>query len=423
MKKRSTGKQTAWALDETERSECRDRSTSQGDAHNHTRQDIAQKVHAQYDARHRNAQCEKKKHSFERGVKVADHERDGKRSHRVARRKRKLIRRQHLRPAVRLDLARPGPLAQSLQCFEYKNAQNRGTPRCADGRKTLRASIREQHQPQAVPDPPVAHARGGDHPDANPARRAPVIHPPHQPVIAPVDISPEVACDCHRLTSPRRPETDKRSQRERCTNKRERFLPCKSRAHALPFASFEGTDWLSCSRAPQLAQLASKFESKSHSMRLRFSPRSMVEDHFRQKRISFIQCPAVNAGTSTASGDSASVQGLSQKSDRTMLNTSAVSLPQLPCAPWIRPRPVRSPAKNSSTVRAPGTSVKVCPTPAMVCESLPAIAIFPSRAASREALSLAPAHICPLRVSNVGTYDSNQWKSCFSRRPVNPEKT
>src|SRR5260370_2799213 len=155
--------------------------------------------------------------------------------------------------------------------------------------------------------------------------------------------------------------------------------------------------------APQLAQLASKFESKSHSMRLRFSPRSMAEDHFRQKRISFIQCPAVNAGTSTASGDSASVQGLSQKSDRTMLNTSAVSLPQLPCVPWIRPRPVRSPAKNSSTVRAPGTSVKVCPTPAMVCESLPAIAIFPTRAASREALSLAPAHICPLRVSNAGT--------------------
>src|SRR6267143_1265387 len=109
--------------------------------------------------------------------------------------------------------------------------------------------------------------------------------------------------------------------------------------------------------APQLAQLASKFESKSHSLRLRFSPRSIAEDHFRQKRISFNQCPAVKAGTSTASGDSASVQGLSQKSDRTMLKTSAVSLPQLPWTPCMRPRPVRSPAKNSSTVRAPGTSV------------------------------------------------------------------
>src|SRR5260370_9566038 len=175
-------------------------------------------------------------------------------------------------------------------------------------------------------------------------------------------------------------------------------------------------------RAPQLAQLASKFESKSQSIRLRFSPRPIAEDHFRQKRISFNQCPAVNAGTSNASGDTVNVDGLSQKRERTMLNTSAVSLPQLPCAPWIRPPPARRPAKNSSTVRAPGTSVYVCPTPAMVCESLPAIAIFPSRAASRAALSLASGHICPLRVSNTGTYDSNQWKSSASRRPVNPEK-
>src|SRR6266853_6302784 len=154
--------------------------------------------------------------------------------------------------------------------------------------------------------------------------------------------------------------------------------------------------------APYLAQLASKFESKSHRIRFRFPPRSIAAVHFRQKRISFIQCPVVNTGTSTASGDSASVHGLSMKSDRTMLNTSAVSLRQLPCTPWIRPCPVRSPAKNSSTVRAPGTSVNVCPTPAIVCESLPAIAIFPRRAASRAALSLASGHICPLRVSNAG---------------------
>src|SRR2546427_3146272 len=109
------------------------------------------------------------------------------------------------------------------------------------------------------------------------------------------------------------------------------------------------------------AQLASNFESKSQSIRLRFSPRSIAVVHFRQKRISFIQCPTVKAGTSTASGDSASVHGLSRKSDLRMLNTSAVSLPQLPCTPCTPPHPARSPAKNSSAVRAPGTSVKVCP--------------------------------------------------------------
>src|SRR5258708_26508879 len=82
--------------------------------------------------------------------------------------------------------------------------------------------------------------------------------------------------------------------------------------------------------APYPAQLASKFESKSHSIRLRFPPRSIAAVHLRQKRISFIPCPVVHTGTNTASGDSASVHGLSMKSDRTMLNTSAVSLPQLP---------------------------------------------------------------------------------------------
>src|SRR5260370_34455721 len=66
--------------------------------------------------------------------------------------------------------------------------------------------------------------------------------------------------------------------------------------------------------APYLAQLASKFESKSHSFRFRFPLRSIAAVHFRQKRISFIQCPAVNAGTNTASGDSASVHGLFMKS-------------------------------------------------------------------------------------------------------------
>src|SRR5260370_1172194 len=196
--------------------------------------------------RHRNAQCQEKEHPFERGIKVADHKRDGKRGHRVARWKRKLIRRQHLRPAVRLNLARPRPLAQSLQRFEYKDAQNRGRPRGANGRKTLWASIREQHQSQTVPDPAIAHARGGDHPEAKPARRAPPIHPLHQPVIAPIDISPEVACDCHRFTSPRRPETDKHFQRERCTNTRKRFLAGKSRARAMSFVSLAATNWTAC---------------------------------------------------------------------------------------------------------------------------------------------------------------------------------
>src|SRR5258708_5338949 len=123
-----------------------------------------------------------------------------------------------------------------------------------------------------------------------------------------------------------------------------------NRMRAASFVSLALANEMAYSRIPQLAQLASKFESKSHSIRFRFPPRSIAAVHFRQKRISFIQCPAVKAGTSTASGDSASVHGLSMKSDRTILNTSAVSLPQLPCTPSMRTLPIRSPEKNSSTV-------------------------------------------------------------------------
>src|SRR5713101_8110505 len=59
--------------------------------------------------------------------------------------------------------------------------------------KTVAALISEQQRPQAVPDPAITHARGRNHPDANPAWRAPAIHSLHQPVIAPIDVSPEVA--------------------------------------------------------------------------------------------------------------------------------------------------------------------------------------------------------------------------------------
>src|SRR5260370_18779921 len=90
--------------------------------------------------------------------------------------------------------------------------------------------------------------------------------------------------------------------------------------------------------APQLAQLASKFESKSQSIRLRFSPGSIAEDHFRQKRISFNQCPAVKAGTPTASGVRPIVQGLSPKRGPTMPKNAAASCPHVPRAPHIRPR-------------------------------------------------------------------------------------
>src|SRR5260370_7680974 len=45
--------------------------------------------------------------------------------------------------------------------------------------------------------------------------------------------------------------------------------------------------------APQLAQLAPKFESKSQSIRLRLPTRPLTEPHFRQTPISSIPSPPV----------------------------------------------------------------------------------------------------------------------------------
>src|SRR5215468_7730373 len=63
----------------------------------------------------------------------------------------------------------------------------------------------------------------------------------------------------------------------------------------------------------QLAQLASKLESRSHSIRFLGAPLSRAVSHFLQKRISLIQWPKVKAGTNMASGRSAAVHGLSTK--------------------------------------------------------------------------------------------------------------
>src|ERR1700694_5703469 len=63
----------------------------------------------------------------------------------------------------------------------------------------------------------------------------------------------------------------------------------------------------------------------SHKRRARRSWPSRIADHLLQKRSSFSQCPAVNIGTSAASGEIARVQGFSRVRDLTMLKTSAVS--------------------------------------------------------------------------------------------------
>jgi len=53
----------------------------------------------------------------------------------------------------------------------------------------------------------IAQPGGRNHPVAYPARRPPPVHPPHQPVIAALNITPNLACDGHGFNSRAAPES------------------------------------------------------------------------------------------------------------------------------------------------------------------------------------------------------------------------
>src|SRR5882672_9531666 len=102
---------------------------------------------------------------------------------------------------MRLDLAGSEAVAELFQRLENKNPRNRRGAGRADCRVPLGSAVEEEHDSESVPDPAVPHPSRGNHPDPEPARCSPAIHPPHQPLIAEFDVSPDVACDCHRVTS------------------------------------------------------------------------------------------------------------------------------------------------------------------------------------------------------------------------------
>src|SRR5271168_4542233 len=111
----------------------------------------------------------------------------------MAGRKRKLVGRQNLRPAMRLELARPRTLADFLDGLENKYAGKRRCARRTYRFKTLRTAVNQKHRAQAVPQPAISRAGGRNHPIADPTRGAPTVQPPHQAVIAPLDVPPNIA--------------------------------------------------------------------------------------------------------------------------------------------------------------------------------------------------------------------------------------
>src|SRR5580765_5436314 len=110
----------------------------------------------------------------------------------MTRGKGKLIRRQYLRPAVRLDLTGPEAMAEFFQRLENKNPRNRRGAGRANCGVPLRPAKEKEHDAESVPHPAVPHPSRYNHPDPEPARCAPAVHLPHQPLIAEIDISPDV---------------------------------------------------------------------------------------------------------------------------------------------------------------------------------------------------------------------------------------
>ena len=100
-----------------------------------------------------------------------------------------------------LELTRAWTAAQVFERFEHEDSENCCGTRSTHRLITTRSANGQKDGTQGIPEPAIAHARGGKHPEADPAGRAPAVHPPHHPVIAALDVFPEVACDCHR--SPR----------------------------------------------------------------------------------------------------------------------------------------------------------------------------------------------------------------------------
>src|ERR1700686_3670228 len=100
-------------------------------------------------------------------------------------------------------MAGPLAVAQLFQTLENEDADDRGAPGGAYPRVSFRATQQEQDKTEAIPEPADPHARGGQQPEADPARRFPVVHPPHNAVVAVLDESPDGFRHGHGITSTR----------------------------------------------------------------------------------------------------------------------------------------------------------------------------------------------------------------------------
>jgi len=175
-------------------------AAAEGDAEDDAGENVAQEMHAENDAREGDTDCEENKRKFERRIKIREHERDRRGGHGVAGRKRKLVRRKDLGPAVRFQLAGTRTVAEPLERFEDEDADDGGKRGGANGGKTMRTAEEKKKDSRGIPDPTVAKTRGREHPKADPPRGAPAVQAPHQAMIAALNETPDITGNGHFKT-------------------------------------------------------------------------------------------------------------------------------------------------------------------------------------------------------------------------------
>src|SRR5262252_4303382 len=104
---------------------------------------------------------------------------------------------------MRFKLAGALAAADFLKGLENENPHDGCRARGADGCEAMGAAEDEEHDAEAIPNPPVTNTRGRDHPVANPSRRLPAIDAAHDAVVAVLNVSPDGLRQCHGCTSTR----------------------------------------------------------------------------------------------------------------------------------------------------------------------------------------------------------------------------
>ena len=102
---------------------------AQRDADRRARKHVAQEMHSEDDARHRDQKRHRQQAVSRYGIEEAQRNRDGERRDRMARGERIFVRRQNRGPAVRLNFAGPFAAAGALERAEQKDPRHGGRNR------------------------------------------------------------------------------------------------------------------------------------------------------------------------------------------------------------------------------------------------------------------------------------------------------